>query len=123
MYGICIYEPLHESGAIWNLTASIGTGATGRNVRSTAFPSAKSKSCSEASRWLGLMPGTRRPRNAFALLEGQPISVASLSPSLFVAFTWRLRGKQRLIRPVSARHMHQKEVAAYEKKVSRSENG
>jgi uncharacterized DUF497 family protein len=42
---------------------------------------------------------------------------------IFVAFTWRLRGKQRLIRPVSARYMHQKEVAAYEKKVSRSENG
>ena len=42
---------------------------------------------------------------------------------IFVAFTWRLRGKQRLIRPVSARYMHQKEVAAYEEKISRSENG
>ncbi len=42
---------------------------------------------------------------------------------IFVAFTWRLRGKQRLIRPVSACYMHQKEVAAYEEKISRSENG
>ena len=42
---------------------------------------------------------------------------------LFVAFTWRVRGRQRLIRPVSARYMHQKEVAAYEKKISGSENG
>ena len=25
---------------------------------------------------------------------------------IFVAFTWRLRGKQRLIRPVSARSLH-----------------
>jgi hypothetical protein len=71
MYRICICKCLFEGGAISNSTASIGTGATGRNVRSTAFPSAKSKSCSEASCWLGLMSGTRRLRNAFALLEGR----------------------------------------------------
>jgi uncharacterized protein len=35
---------------------------------------------------------------------------------LFVAFTLRERGGQRLIRPVSARYMHQKEIEAYEKK-------
>lgn len=37
---------------------------------------------------------------------------------LFVAFTFRLRGEKRLIRPVSARFMHKKEVEAYEKKSS-----
>ncbi|MBV8763888.1 MAG: BrnT family toxin [Hyphomicrobiales bacterium] len=42
--------------------------------------------------------------------------------SIFVAFTWRQRGNQRLIRPVSARYMHQKEVVAHEKKISASEN-
>ena len=34
---------------------------------------------------------------------------------LFVAFTIRTKNKRRLIRPVTARYMHAKEVAAYEK--------
>jgi uncharacterized protein len=34
--------------------------------------------------------------------------------ALFVAFTFRTREGQRLVRPVSARYMHQKEVEAYE---------
>ena len=42
---------------------------------------------------------------------------------IFVAFTWRVRDAQRLIRPVSARHMHQKEVKAYEEKISGFKNG
>lgn len=35
--------------------------------------------------------------------------------SIFVVFTLRERDGQRLIRPISARFMHKKEVAAYEK--------
>jgi uncharacterized protein len=34
---------------------------------------------------------------------------------VFVAFTLRTKNKRRLIRPVTARDMHAKEVAAYEK--------
>lgn len=34
---------------------------------------------------------------------------------LFVAFTIRTRAGRRLIRPVTARYMHAKEIAAYEK--------
>ena len=33
---------------------------------------------------------------------------------LFVAFTFRMKDGQRLIRPVSARYMHKKEIAGYE---------
>jgi uncharacterized DUF497 family protein len=33
---------------------------------------------------------------------------------LFVAFTFRIKDDQRLIRPVSARYMHKKEIAGYE---------
>ena len=33
---------------------------------------------------------------------------------LFVAFTFRTRAGRRLIRPISARYMHAKEIAAYE---------
>ena len=35
---------------------------------------------------------------------------------LFVAFTFRIKDGQSLIRPVSARYMHKKEVAGYEAK-------
>jgi uncharacterized DUF497 family protein len=31
-----------------------------------------------------------------------------------VAFTLRMKGDQRLTRPVSARYMHEKEIASYE---------
>jgi len=37
---------------------------------------------------------------------------------LFVAFTLRTREGRRLIRPVTARYMHAKEIAAYEKEES-----
>ncbi|MBM3727096.1 MAG: BrnT family toxin [Acidobacteria bacterium] len=41
--------------------------------------------------------------------------------SLFVAFTLRTMNKRRFIRPVSARYMHAKEVTAYEKDSSTSQ--
>ena len=33
---------------------------------------------------------------------------------LFVAFTIRVKGRQRFIRPISARYMHTKEIQSYE---------
>jgi uncharacterized protein len=41
----------------------------------------------------------------------------------FVAFTIRVKDKRRFIRPVTARFMHAKEVAAYEEEGSTAENG
>jgi uncharacterized protein len=35
--------------------------------------------------------------------------------AIFVVFTLRRRGDDILIRPISARHMHDKEVKSYEK--------
>ena len=61
-------------------------------------------------------------RHSAAEERFRAIGMTADQRGVFVAFTWRLRDKQRLIRPVSARYMHQKEVSAYEKKVSRSEN-
>jgi uncharacterized protein len=40
---------------------------------------------------------------------------------VFVAFALRRRGLGTLIRPVSARYMHRKEVAHYEKETSKTE--
>ena len=41
---------------------------------------------------------------------------------LFVAFTMRTKEGRRLIRPVSARYMHAREIAAYEKESSTPKN-
>ena len=42
---------------------------------------------------------------------------------VFVAFTIRAANNRRFIRPVTARFMHAKEVAAYEEESSTTENG
>ena len=42
---------------------------------------------------------------------------------LFVAFTIRKKDKRRLIRPVMARYMHAKEIAAYEEESAAPQNG
>jgi uncharacterized protein len=41
---------------------------------------------------------------------------------VFVAFTIRTINKHRLVRPVTARYMYEKEIAAYEKESSTPEN-
>lgn len=38
--------------------------------------------------------------------------------AVFLVFTERRRGNRRLIRPISARHMHAKEIRAYEKAIA-----
>ena len=42
--------------------------------------------------------------------------------ALFVAFTIRTKNRRWLIRPVTARYMHVKEIAAYEKESATPEN-
>jgi|SRR5271166_154361 len=46
----------------------------------------------------------------------------SAGRSRFVAFTIRTTNNLRLIRPVTARYMHAKEIAAYEKESSAPQN-
>src|SRR5271157_279992 len=41
---------------------------------------------------------------------------------VFVAFTLRTKNRRRLIRPVTARYMHAKEIDAYEKESSKAQN-
>jgi uncharacterized protein len=49
--------------------------------------------------------------------EDRLIAVGKTSAGrpLFVAFTMRTKEGRRLIRPVTARYMHEREIAAYEK--------
>jgi uncharacterized protein len=51
------------------------------------------------------------------------IGLTAKRRGLFVIFTWRMHGERRLLRPVSARHMHRKEVEAHEKEIPRPHDG
>jgi uncharacterized DUF497 family protein len=51
------------------------------------------------------------------------VGVTAEGRGLFVVFTWRRRGAQRLIRPISARFMHRKEVEAHEKEIPGVQDG
>ncbi|HEY8096325.1 MAG TPA: BrnT family toxin, partial [Methylobacter sp.] len=42
--------------------------------------------------------------------------------SVFIAFTLRTHSDDVLIRPISTRYMHQKEVEHYEKEISKTQN-
>jgi uncharacterized protein len=59
-----------------------------------------------------------------ARLEDRLIAVGRTERGrpLFVAFAIRVRDGQRLIRPVSARYMHAKEIARYEAQSSQDDN-
>ena len=56
--------------------------------------------------------------------EDRLIAVGETSAGrpLFVAFTMRMKEGRRVIRPVTARYMHAREIAAYEKENAPPEN-
>lgn len=56
--------------------------------------------------------------------EDRMIAVGRTSAGqpVFVAFTLRTKNRRRLIRPVTARYMHAKEIAAYEKEGTKTRN-
>jgi uncharacterized DUF497 family protein len=57
------------------------------------------------------------PDPSHSVDEDRLIAVGRTSTGrpVFVAFTIRTKNKRRLIRPLTARYMHAKEIAAYEK--------
>jgi uncharacterized protein len=56
--------------------------------------------------------------------ENRLIAVGRTSAGcpMFVAFTIRAKNRRRLIRPVTARYMHAKEIAAYEEESAKTQN-
>jgi uncharacterized DUF497 family protein len=50
------------------------------------------------------------------------IGRTSAGRPVFVAFTIRTKNRGRLIRPVTARYMHAKEIAGYEKESAKTQN-
>lgn len=49
------------------------------------------------------------------------IGFTSEGRAVFPVFTMRRRGGRRLVRPISARYMHAKEIKAYEKAIADTE--
>ena len=56
--------------------------------------------------------------------EDRMIAIGGTSAGrpVFVAFTIRTKNRRHLIRPVMARYMHAKEIAAYEKESAKTQN-
>ena len=90
---------------------SNGTRETGRNAASTAFPLA------EIEGLFGGSPGVYDEAGH----SGQERRFRAIGPTntgryLFVAFTVREVRGRTVIRPISARYMHDKEVRHYEQR-------
>ena len=50
------------------------------------------------------------------------IGVSTKGRYLLVAFTFRETQEEKLIRPISARYMHEKEVQKYEENITKNDN-
>jgi len=63
------------------------------------------------------------PDIAHSAAEDRLIAVGRTAEGrpLFVAFTLRTKAGRALIRPISARYMHKKEIEAYEKESAKAE--
>jgi uncharacterized DUF497 family protein len=57
--------------------------------------------------------------HSFGERRFRAVGLTAKGRNLFVVFTWRQREGKRLIRPVSARYMHKKEVQAHEEEIPR----
>jgi hypothetical protein len=80
-----------------------------QNVKNMEFRPQKSKQFLKAGSVL-------HPIQSILLPKIDSLQLAELEPGrpLFVVFTIRVRGRQRFIRPISARYMHAKEIESYE---------
>jgi len=85
-------------------TALTGTRAIAPSARSTDFPS--------FTRPLAILPDAAHSQ---AERRFRAIGRTEKGRGVFIVFTFRRKGDEVLIRPVSARYMHKKETEAYEK--------
>jgi uncharacterized protein len=90
--------------------------ATGPSVRSMECRSRKSRLFVHGPR---VAPAPKHSADEDRLIA---VGKTGMGRPLFVAFTMRTKDGRRLIRPVSARYMHAKEIAAYEKAVYENES-
>ncbi len=60
------------------------------------------------------------PRHSQSEIRHLAIGMAANGRHIFLAFTLRHTGPRRLIRPISARYMHVKEVKHYEEQIAKA---
>lgn len=90
-------------------TALTGIKAIVPNARNTASPWRRLK-VFLPDRWLCC-----RTRPTHSERRFRAIGYTDKGRGVFIVFTFRKKGDEVLIRPISARYMHKKEVDAYEK--------
>lgn len=91
--------------------ASNGTTAIGRNAAGTAVPLPRSRACSAVA------PGVYDdPDHSEQERRLRAIGPTSAGRYMLVAFTVREQHGRTLIRPISARYMHGKEIQHYERR-------
>ena len=95
---------------VWSFQASIGTVAISRSVRNTVFPPRLLKAY-----LIGRLPCLPDETHSRTEQRLRAIGKTAERRAIFVVFTLRRRGDEVLIRPISARYMHDKEVKNYEK--------
>lgn len=61
------------------------------------------------------------PRHSVRERRLKAVGFTSEVRAIFLVFTMRRRGGRRLVRPISARYMHAKEIKAYEKAIADTE--
>jgi uncharacterized DUF497 family protein len=84
--------------------------ATGPSAKNMGCRSRRSRLCSRAA--TRIAPDPKHSADEDRLIA---VGKTSTGRPLFVAFTMRTTNGRRLIRPVTARYMHAREIAAYEK--------
>jgi uncharacterized DUF497 family protein len=96
--------------------SSIGTRAIARSVRNMAFPLGNIESIFQG-------PVSVFPDPEHSGEEERFIGIGKTEKhhSVFVVFTLRRKDDVVLIRPISARFMHKKEIDYYEKETSKTE--
>ncbi len=95
---------------VWKtgLRGSIGMRGTLRIAGSKVFPGRRWRRCSAVRSWCSPDPGHSLTARRFRC-----IGRSRDGRTVFVVFTIRERGGRRMIRPISARYMHRKEIERY----------
>lgn len=83
--------------------------AIGQSVGNTTYPLRRLKLCSNQAP--GVAPDWKHSQEEDRLIA---VGRTDSGRAVFVGFTLRTKSGRRFIRPVTARYMHAKEVAAYE---------
>lgn len=78
--------------------------------------------CESESLFTGTVFVSSDPKHSFTEERLKGFGTTQVGRNLLVTFTFRRKGEDVYIRPISSRYMHAKEVTYYEKETSKIEN-